>query len=385
MALVVTMSVGFTSVHADPASDNAKIQQVQAQRMGLETKVEIMDNQIEAIMSKIDVNKNNITTTQNNIKQSQVDITKAEGNIKTEQGLFDERMRAMYMSGSTSYIDVLIGSKNVGDFISRVENLEKIINFDRNVINDYKLKKAAIDLKKVALCKQNDELISLKTDNEKTLADLTKQKSTQTVLVATLKAEESQYRTKLLADQAAVAVSKVEIENIRNAAPSLKTSTASSVKLVASIATPASSSNTSTPKKVSATTSVKKATPSPVISRGETPISSNSVIAFASNYLGVPYVWGGSSPRGFDCSGFTQYVFAHFGVNLPRVADAQQNVGTFVPRNGLKPGDLVFFGSPAYHVGIYVGNGNMIDAPHTGTVVKIQKLTNDFTGGRRVN
>ena len=66
MALVVTMSVGFTSVHADPASDNLKIQQVQAQRMGLETKVEIMDNQIEAIMSKIDVNKNNITTTQNN-------------------------------------------------------------------------------------------------------------------------------------------------------------------------------------------------------------------------------------------------------------------------------------------------------------------------------
>jgi len=375
MALVVTMSVGFTSVHADPASDNAKIQQVQAQRMGLETKVEIMDNQIEAIMSKIDVNKNNITTTQNNIKQSQVDITSAENNIKTEQGLFDERMRAMYMSGSTSYIDVLIGSKNLGDFISRVENLEKIINFDRNVINDYKLKKAAIDLKKVALYKQNDELISLKTDNEKTLADLTKQKSSQNLLVAQLKAQESQYGVKLLADQAAVAASKVEIQNIRNSAPSIKTSTASSVKLVASIATPASSPKTSVPK---------KATPSPVISRGDTPISSNSVIAFASNYLGVPYVYGGSSPSGFDCSGFTKYVFGHFGINLPRVADAQQNVGAFVSRANLMPGDLVFFGSPAYHVGIYVGNGNMIDAPHTGTVVKIQQLGYGFTGGRRV-
>ena len=96
-------------------------------------------------------------------------------------------------------------------------------------------------------------------------------------------------------------------------------------------------------------------------------------------------MWGGTSPSGFDCSGFTQYVFAHFGVNLPRVSEDQQNVGTLVSRDNLQPGDLVFFGTPAHHVGIYVGNGNMINAPHTGAVIRIQTLNSDFTYGRRVN
>ncbi|HEY8805282.1 MAG TPA: glycoside hydrolase, partial [Clostridium sp.] len=96
LALVITMSVGFTSVYADPASDKEKIQQVQTQRNGLENKVEMMDNQIEKIMSNIDSNENNITKTQKNIKQNQVDIAKAEADIKAEQILFNKRMRVMY-------------------------------------------------------------------------------------------------------------------------------------------------------------------------------------------------------------------------------------------------------------------------------------------------
>jgi cell wall-associated NlpC family hydrolase len=79
-------------------------------------------------------------------------------------------------------------------------------------------------------------------------------------------------------------------------------------------------------------------------------------------------------------------VYAHFGIDLPRTSQAQQNVGVAVSRSELQPGDLVFFGSPAYHVGIYVGNGSFINAPKTGDVVKIASLDNrsDFTGGRRV-
>ncbi len=119
--------------------------------------------------------------------------------------------------------------------------------------------------------------------------------------------------------------------------------------------------------------------------RNAAAFSSNPVLAYASNFLGIPYVWGGTSPLGFDCSGFTQYVFSHFGVNLPRVSEDQQNVGTLVSRANLQPGDLVFFGTPAHHVGIYVGNGKMINAPHTGAVIRIQTLNSDFTYGRRFN
>lgn len=340
MALVVTMSVGFTSVHADPASDKAKIQQTQNQRQDLETKVEMMDNQIEKVMSKINDNKKNIAKTQNDIKQAQIDIEKAEADIKKEQDLFDKRMRVMYMSGSSSYIDIILGSKDIGDFISRIENLKKIISFDQNVINDFKTKKVAIDQKKVVLDTENTKLLSLQADNEKKLADLNKQKADQTVVIAQLNVQEKQYSAKLAAD---VAASLVAIQQIRSSAPSL------------------------------------------TVSRGGAAFSSNAVIAYASNYLGVPYVYGGTTPSGFDCSGFVQYVFAHFGVSLPRVSEDQQNVGTLVSRGNLQPGDLVFFGSPAHHVGIYVGGGNMINAPHTGDVVKVQPLNSDFTYGRRVN
>lgn len=343
--IVLAFSFSCTSIHADVASDKAKIQQIQAQRNDLENKVGMMDNQIETIMSKINDNEKNITKTQKNINQAHIDISKAEEDIKAEQALFDNRVRVMYMCNSTSsYIDIILDSKNFGDFISRIDNIKRIMNFNLSVINDFKTKKAALDLKKAALDSENKNLLALKVDNEKKLSDLNKQKSDQTVLLAQLKAQESKYGVQLLADQAAaLAASQASITKIRNSTPSL------------------------------------------VVSRGSAVFSTNSVLAYASNFLGVPYVWGGTTPSGFDCSGFVQYVYAHFGVYLPRVSQDQQNVGTLVSRANLQPGDLVFFGDPAHHVGIYVGNGNMIDAPHTGDVVKIEPLHSDFTYGRRVH
>ena len=116
--------------------------------------------------------------------------------------------------------------------------------------------------------------------------------------------------------------------------------------------------------------------------------SSAADIAIARRYLGVPYVWGGASPSGFDCSGLVMYVFAQLGVSLPHNAAMQFACCTPVPRSALQPGDLVFYGySPAsiHHVGIYVGNDTMIDAPCTGEVVQYDTLFSDFYSGGRVN
>ena len=117
------------------------------------------------------------------------------------------------------------------------------------------------------------------------------------------------------------------------------------------------------------------------------PATHGGVVGIAMRYLGVPYVWGGASPSGFDCSGFVMYVYGQMGVSLPHSSYAQYGYGSAVSLSQLQPGDLVFFDGLG-HVGIYVGGGSFIHAPHTGDVVKISSISgwyaSTFVGGRRL-
>ena len=116
--------------------------------------------------------------------------------------------------------------------------------------------------------------------------------------------------------------------------------------------------------------------------------SQNNVVAYATNFIGRPYQWGATGPDTFDCSGFVQYVYSHFGVGLSRTTYTQINEGTYVSRSDLQPGDLVFFGSSGnpHHVGMYVGDNCYIHAPRTGDYIKISPLTrSDYLTARRVN
>ena len=134
------------------------------------------------------------------------------------------------------------------------------------------------------------------------------------------------------------------------------------------------------------------------IQQGEIPdfdsMGGMAAVEVVKKYLGVPYVYGGTSPRGFDCSGLMQYVYAELGYKINRVADAQMQNGIAVAYEDLAPGDLVgFYSSPGSgyvsHIGMYVGEGMMIHAPHTGDVVRYASIVNNsyakrFAGGRRI-
>jgi cell wall-associated NlpC family hydrolase len=116
--------------------------------------------------------------------------------------------------------------------------------------------------------------------------------------------------------------------------------------------------------------------------------SQTRFIGFARRLLGVPYSYGGTSPvSGFDCSGFTRYVYAHFGVELPHYSVAQYELGQRVARADLEPGDLVFFDGLG-HVGAYVGDGRFIHAPHTGSRVSVDRMSgwyaSRYDGARRI-
>ena len=106
----------------------------------------------------------------------------------------------------------------------------------------------------------------------------------------------------------------------------------------------------------------------------------HKVVRYAKKFVGVRYVYGGSTPRsGFDCSGFVRYVYQHFGISLPHSSWGDMVRGKRVARNHLLPGDVLFFDGGG-HVGIYVGNGRFIHAPHSGTVVRIETLAGWYSG-----
>ena len=145
--------------------------------------------------------------------------------------------------------------------------------------------------------------------------------------------------------------------------------------------------NTVQPSRSSNTTGKKNTSSS--INRGVNK-SSSQVANYAYNFLGRPYVYGANGPNAFDCSGFTSYVYRHFGVSLTRTASSQFSAGSAVSRNNLAPGDLVFFNTVGYlgHVGLYIGGGDFIHAASSGRV-KISSLSEGYyrtryAGARRV-
>jgi cell wall-associated NlpC family hydrolase len=125
----------------------------------------------------------------------------------------------------------------------------------------------------------------------------------------------------------------------------------------------------------------------PLVNPSPAPSTHADAASIAARYLGVPYVWGGASPAGFDCSGLVSYVYGQLGLSLPHYTVAQWNATTSISTADLSPGDLVFFDGLS-HVGIYVGDGRFIHAPHTGTVVQISSLSGYWVahldGARRV-
>jgi cell wall-associated NlpC family hydrolase len=130
----------------------------------------------------------------------------------------------------------------------------------------------------------------------------------------------------------------------------------------------------------------------PSAPESRTPVSEYDVVGAALDLRGAPYKNGGTDPSGFDCSGFTQYVFAEYGVSLPREVRDQFNTGTPVDRKALEPGDLIFFTTTepgASHVGIAVGGDEFVHAPSTSGVVRVERFSSSywaprFIGGRRV-
>ena len=346
--------------------DKSSLKTVQNKRDNVETNIENLDNQIQEQMSKITQNKNLVSLKQVDIQNTELQIQKVDIDIAKDQNLYNSRIRAMYINGSDSYIAILLSSKGLSDFISRVDIIKKIAELDKKITKELNDKKNDSKNKKEILSNENIKLLELNSQNDANLTQLKQYITNQKSMIAELKSKELALASDIDSSQVAVNATLKQITEIRKAAPRLIASTGA--KTISTGATTISRGVTT-------------------ISRGATTISDNNVIAYASNFLGTPYVWGGTSPSpGFDCSGFTQYIYAHFGISVGRTTYDQINNGVGVSRNSLQAGDLVFFGTNGpTHMGMYVGNGTYINAPHTGDVIKISSVDrSDYITARRV-
>lgn len=342
----------------------------------LEIKIEMLDNDIQNKMAEIDNTNKKISETEDNISKAQKSIDKSEQDIRLEKELYNKRMRAMYISGNSDYINILLDSKGISDFISKMETIKSVAKFNDKVISNLSARRQAIQEKKDKLQIDKDKLVSLKNDKQNDLNDLNNKKAEQQPLIAEAKAQEA------AAIQASADL-KSQIDVINQQIASAKAAEEAAKKAAEAAAQASQSRNVTASASTSGSVSINRGGSLPA-----SPVAGSSVVSYASNFLGTPYVWGGTTPSpGFDCSGFMQYVYSKFGVSIGRTTYDQINDGVAVSRDQLQPGDLVFFGtsSDPHHVGMYVGGGMYIHAPRTGDVIKISPLTrSDYLTARRV-
>ncbi len=264
-------------------------------------------------------------------------VAKAEKRIGTLQKHLGTRATGMYRTGQLGFIDVLMGAKSF-DQLARTWDLLKDLNeSDAAAVAD--MKSARVEALKAR------KQYATKAKAAKKQVDIMKRnRSSILSQLATRKA-------KLSGLQSEIAV--IEAQEEARAAAAAHTFT---------------SSNGGGGRQF----------PPP------TRAARSEVVSVAKRYLGAPYRWGATGPNSFDCSGFTSFVYRQVGVSLPRVSRAQIGAGQRVSRSDLQPGDLVFFGTPIHHVGIYVGGGMYIHSPRTGDVVKISSMSRgDFAGACR--
>jgi peptidoglycan DL-endopeptidase CwlO len=332
----------------------------------LAAQVDDLRSRVEVAVEQYDKAVDGVRTVNAAVVANQAKLESAKRDLRTAHSHLEGRVTRIYKAGGTGLLGALLSSGSLNDLLNRLSLLSAVANQDARLLAQVKTYDAAVTQCGLALDADRRRQVALvaqstkaKTQVESLLAESTKALKGKEQQVAQLEKEEAAR----VADARRQAEAAQQAEAARQALTAASSSSRGDSR---GNPVPVSDAGTSAP---SLPTSGKGA----------------SVIQLARQYLGVPYLWGGESPGGFDCSGLVQYVFRKVGVELPRVAADQQGAGVAVSRDQLQPGDLVFFGSPAHHVGIYVGDGTMINAPYSGTVVRFDTINRShYSGARRV-
>ncbi|MCI1893230.1 MAG: NlpC/P60 family protein [Lactobacillus sp.] len=320
-----------------------------------------INNQISDKTVEIDTAKANITTTQAKIDSYQAQIVKAEVEVKSRKSVLKKQLVSLQKEVGESatgnvYFDFLLNAKSFSDLVSRSFTINKLNEASQNALDAVKEAEAKQVSLKSAQETKKTELVATKTKLDNDMTQLTSLKDQAT--------KDADSLTKQINDN------KAQLTTLQSNVN--KATAAAAAALVAQTQTTTAAA---TPVKTSAKASSNSSTGmQSTVSYGDG--SKSAFVQKALSFVGTPYVWGGASASGLDCSGLVMLAARLSGLgSLPHNAAAQSSLGHSVSLSSLQPGDLLFWGSPAYHVAIYIGGGQYVHAPKPGDVVHTASLS----------
>ena len=385
---VVTSSMIVTPVLAAPSVDDLK-----KEKAAKQSEVSSLQSQLTTLMGKVNTLESELIQTGEDITKAQGDLEVAQEKEKEQYAAMKKRIKYMYEAGNDSAFETLVTSEDFTDLLSKAEYVQNVHSYDRKQLQEYVETKQQISDLKDSLEKDQKELESKQVEYEKQGDNLNNLISSKSAEVANLDSE-IQAAAEAAAREAAERAAREAAEkaareaerqqaaasNNNSASTSNRNNATSNRNNTTNSSTATSNRNNTTSSSSSNSSSASAATKPSNSSSSTTTSGTNanggSIVSRAYSQLGKPYVWGACGPNSFDCSGFVSYCltgsYTRLGTTLTfmgwtRVSNPQ-------------PGDVV---TTATHCGIYIGNGQMIHAPHTGDVVKVGPVQSGMIYVRR--
>ena len=395
VAVTLVGSMAVTPVFAAPAKENEK--------QTKESSVSDLQSELEQVMTKMADLETKLIAKGEEIQKASKELQQAEEKSAKQYEDMKLRIKYMYEAGDTE-LEKFINAESAGDALNKAEYVQAVYTYDRDKLQEYVDTKKEIENLKTTLEKDKASLEKMNTElnvKKETLTTTiqTKQAEEQQVLAAAQavaekrqaegKAEktdnpEKEETTPAQPDESVQEQVPVEPETPSEPQTPAQPETPSEPQTPAEPETPSEPQIPTEPEMPSEPqTPAEPETPSEpqtpaepeTPSEPQTPEGNQSVaqqiVSAAYSFLGIPYVWGGTTTAGFDCSGMVQAAHAAAGISIPRVSWNQGAAGVEVSASEALPGDIVYYG---WHVGIYIGNGQMIHAPEEGDVVKISTV-----------
>ena len=356
--------MGGNVAWAEPAA----ITKAKSEAEVLQERIDELGDQMDAAVEDYNYAKAKLSQSSAAAEKTQAKLTQSQKDLEKVRAQLTERVVEIYKQGHLGMLDTLAGATSFSDLVNRLDLLERLSARDSEMIEQVETYRNQVSERKTELAAQIEE---------------------EKVLAAEAKASRAKVEERLAANERALAGKEAQIAQLQKEEAARQAKLAAEAKKAAEEAARKAALAEAAKKKAavaSKSTGTKTSGGSSSVSVSiPDSASSSDVVSIAMKYLGSPYLWAGASPSGFDCSGFVMYVYAKVGVSLPHSSRMQYGYGQPVSRGNLQPGDLVFFHNPISHVGIYIGDGKMIDAAGTGKDVRISNVwRSSYTGARRI-